>query len=468
MNAVKKDIPLFAVILAGGSGTRFWPLSRSQYPKQVLRLLGSESLLQATIERLMPLIPLENLAMVTNAAQEDVIRLELYRSGWENMNVWLEPVGRNTAAAVGLAALQLQELWPQGVMAVFPADHYIKDQGKLQAALKTGAFWAQKGYLVTLGIPPTKPETGYGYIHCGEPLDSEKTAYRCVRFTEKPSLEKAKEFLDSGHYFWNSGIFMFRRDVIWEALGQHLPDLQQKLAAWKTSDPLTRASLYDSLPNISLDYGIMEKSEQVAMLPVEMGWSDVGTWGALYDLFPPNSEGNVVLGNSCNLNSKHCLIVSQDRLVATLGLEDTIVVDTPDATLVCHRDRGQEVKDLVAALQHRQQVELIQHTTVKRPWGRYTVMDSGLGYKVKKIVVDPGKRLSLQVHHQRAEHWVVVQGTALVTIGPEQKRGAPQRKCLCPNPYRPPLGKPETRTPADDRNSDRFLFGRRRYRPLRR
>ncbi len=432
MIAQTKPVPLIAVILAGGSGTRFWPLSRSQYPKQVLRLLGSESLLQATVERLLPLIPLEHLAIVTSALQEDVIRLELYRSGWENLNLWLEPVGRNTAAAVGLAAVQLQESCPQGVMAVFPADHYIQDRGRFLAALETAARWAQAGYLVTLGIPPTKPETGYGYICRGAPLDDQGSAFECARFTEKPSLEKAREFLDSGDYFWNSGMFVFRRDIIWDALGRHLPELQKKLAAWPQADAPARALLYESLPSISLDYGIMEKAARVAMIPVEMGWSDVGTWGALYELFPADADGNVVLGNSCNLDSADCLVVSQERLVATLGLKDTIVVDTPDATLVCHRSHSQEVKDLVARLQDRQQAELIQHTTVERPWGNYTVMDSGLGYKVKKIVVYPGKRLSLQLHRQRAEHWVVVQGTALVTIGPEHKEVHPNESVYVP------------------------------------
>lgn len=412
------DIPLFGVILAGGSGTRFWPLSRAQYPKQVLRLVGSESLLQATIQRLLPLIPLEHLAIVTNAAQEDVIRLELHAKGWHHLHLWFEPLGRNTAPAIGLAAVQLRDLWPQGVMAVFPADHYIRDQEGLLTALQIGARWAQQGYLVTFGIPPTKPETGYGYLKRAEPLDQGGSAYRCAQFAEKPSLAVAQQFLADGSYYWNSGIFMFRRDVIWEALAQHLPAVHAKLAAAAQAGPdVDWNAVYADLPNISIDYGVMEKAANVAIVPVSMGWSDVGTWGALYDLFPTDPQGNVILGNACDLDSHGCLIFSQDRLIATVGLQDTIVVDTPDATLVCPRDRSQDVKELVAKLQERHPSELVQHTTVHRPWGSYTVINEGPGYKVKKIVVHPGKRLSLQLHHRRAEHWIVVQGVARTTIG---------------------------------------------------
>jgi len=451
------EIPIFGVILAGGTGTRFWPLSRAQYPKQVLRLLGSDSLLQATIQRLLPLIPLERLAIVTNAAQEDVVRLELHAKGWQALHLWFEPQGRNTAPAIGLAAVQLREQWSQGVMAVFPADHYIRDQEGLLTALKIGARLAQQGYLVTFGIPPTKPETGFGYLQRAEPLDQQGSAYRCARFAEKPSLAQAQEFLAEGSYYWNSGIFMFRRDVIWEALGQHLPAVQAALSeAAQQRQPVAWAAVYADLPNISIDYGVMEKAANVAIVPVSMGWSDVGTWGALYDLFPADSRGNVILGNACDLDSQGCLIFAQDRLLATLGLQDTIVVDTPDATLICPRQRSQDVKDLVAKLQDRNPVELVHHTTVFRPWGSYTVINEGPGYKVKKIIVLPGKRLSLQLHHQRAEHWVVVQGVALVTIGTTVREVYPNESVYVPvetahrleNPGTEPLAMIEVQTGA--------------------
>jgi len=451
---MKADIPIFGVILAGGSGTRFWPLSRSQYPKQVLRLLGSESLLQATVQRLLPLIPQERLAIVTNAAQEDVIRMELHQQDWQDIHLWLEPRGRNTAPAIGLAAVRLQDRWPRGVMAVFPADHYIREQEGLLAALQAGAVWADQGYLVTFGVLPTAPETGYGYLERAEPLDQAGTAYRCARFAEKPSLKQARQFLADGRYFWNSGIFMFRRDVIWDALAAHLPEVHQPLATAAQSPEADWAAVYESLPNISIDYGVMEKADRVAMVPLSLGWSDVGTWGALYELFPADAQGNVIVGNACDLASRDCLILSQDRLVATLGLKDTIVVDTPDATLVCHRDRSQEVKDLVAELQERHPAELVHHTTVHRPWGSYTVINEGLGYKVKKIEVLPGKRLSLQLHHRRAEHWVVVQGTARVTIGTTVTEVNPNQSVYVPvetahrleNPGPEPLAMIEVQT----------------------
>jgi mannose-1-phosphate guanylyltransferase/mannose-6-phosphate isomerase len=318
-------------------------------------------------------------------------------------------------------------------MAVFPADHYIRDQEGLLTALKIGARLAQQGYLVTFGIPPTKPETGFGYLQRAEPLEPQGSAYRCARFAEKPSLAQAQEFLAEGSYYWNSGIFMFRRDVIWEALGQHLPAVQAKLTEAAQQGPAVDwAAVYADLPNISIDYGVMEKADNVAIVPVSMGWSDVGTWGALYDLFPADSRGNVILGNACDLDSQGCLIFAQDRLLATLGLQDTIVVDTPDATLICPRQRSQDVKDLVAKLQDRNPVELVHHTTVYRPWGSYTVINEGPGYKVKKITVLPGKRLSLQLHHQRAEHWIVVQGVALATIGTTVREVYPNESVYVP------------------------------------
>ncbi len=417
------NIPIYGVILAGGWGTRFWPLSRSQYPKQVLRLLGSESMLQATIERLLPRIPLHRLGVVTSVGQADIIKLELFRKGWNEVQVWLEPEGRNTAAAVGLASVMMGASAAADIMAVFPADHFIQDQTGLLAALDQGAFWAEAGYLVTFGIIPSCPDTGYGYIKAGESLSPSQPGLKCQRFIEKPDLARAEAFLQEGGYYWNSGIFMFRQDVLLAAMAQHLPELSEGLRRL-AEKPQLLTEVYHDLPSISLDHGIMEKADNVVVVPADMGWSDIGTWGAFYDLFPKDEQGNVILGpedRTFDRNSRGCLVLSQNRLVATIGLKDVITVDTPDATLVCHRSRVQEVKDLVNDLSQQKMAEAVQHATVERPWGRYTVMQSGPGYKVKQIEVDPGKRLSLQLHHQRAEHWVVVQGTALVTIGRESK-----------------------------------------------
>jgi mannose-1-phosphate guanylyltransferase/mannose-6-phosphate isomerase len=410
--------PLYGVILAGGWGTRFWPLSRSHYPKQVLRLLGSESMLQTTVERLLPRIPARRLAVVTNADQADLIHQELHRKGWDEVRIWIEPQGRNTAAAVGLAAIYLGEEAEDALMAVFPADHFIRDQAGLLQALDLGAVWAQAGYLVTFGIPPTRPETGYGYIKQGATLDDQGRVHRTDRFIEKPPLDRAREFVAAGGYYWNSGIFVFRRDVLLAAFARYLPDLYRELARLTATDnrpPL--AEVYAKCPSISLDHGILEKANNVVVVPVSMGWNDVGTWEALHEIFPKDARANVLLGRVLDQGSQGCIFVAQNRLVATIGLDQTIVVDTPDATLVCHRDRAQGVKDLVAELHRQQMVESVHHTTVERPWGRYVVMDEGPGFKVKRIVVDPGKKLSLQVHQHRAEHWVVVSGTARVTTG---------------------------------------------------
>jgi mannose-1-phosphate guanylyltransferase/mannose-6-phosphate isomerase len=419
MMSAYHNIPVFGVILAGGWGTRFWPLSRSQYPKQVLRLLGSDSMLQSTVERLLPRIPAARLAVVTNASQAGLIHQELHRRGWDEVRILLEPQGRNTAAAVGLAAVSLLEEAGEGVMAVFPADHYIRAQAGLLQGLDLGAGWAQAGYLVTFGIPPTRPETGYGYIKQGPPLEDQGRAYRVDRFIEKPPLAQAREFLAAGGYYWNSGIFMFRPDVIMDACSRFLPDLYRELTRLRQPEKPSLEEIYQRLPDISLDHGILEKAENVVVVPVEMGWNDVGTWEALHELFPADARGNVKEGRILDQDSQECIFWAQKRLVATIGLTNTIVVDTPDATLVCPRDRAQEVKDLVTELHRQQLVESVHHTTVERPWGRYTVTDEGPGFKVKRIVVEAGKKLSLQVHQHRAEHWVVVSGTAQVTIGQE-------------------------------------------------
>jgi len=426
-----QSLPLFGVILAGGAGTRFWPLSRAQYPKQVLRLLGSDSLLQATCMRLLPRIPPERLAVVTAASQAEVIRLDLHRQGLDGIRLWLEPEGKNTAPAVALAAVLMGEAAGAEIMAVFPADHYIRDTAAFHQALDLGAQLAQAGFLVTFGITPTRPDTGYGYLQAGEALAG--GGFRALAFTEKPELPRARAFLAEGGYYWNSGIFLFRRDVLLTALARHLPEVHRELTGVsQDTPPEALAATYRRLPSISLDHGVMERAEHVAVVPVAMGWSDVGTWSALHDLCPADPQGNVILGRALDLGSRDSLIFSQDRLVATIGLRHMIVVDTADATLVCPRDRVQEVKDLVAELTRRDHQESREHPTVERPWGSYTVMQTGPGYKVKQVVVAPGQRLSLQLHHRRAEHWVVVQGEARVTIGQEVKTVAPNESVYVP------------------------------------
>jgi mannose-1-phosphate guanylyltransferase/mannose-6-phosphate isomerase len=443
-----KSPPVFGIILAGGSGTRFWPMSRSQFPKQVLRLLDPESMIQSTIERLLPRIPQSRLAVVTNTDQMEIIRLELFRKGWNDIRIFAEPFGRNTAPAVGLAAVLLGHQSDSEIMAVFPADHFIQDQAGLLKALDRGAALAEAGYLVTFGITPARPDTGYGYIKAGEDLEAQGPGRHCLKFVEKPDLARAKAFLQEGCYYWNSGMFMFRRDILLKAFAKYLPEVYEGLSLLlKKASPPDLEEVYQRFPSISLDHGVLERASNVAVIPLDVGWSDVGTWEAFYDLCPKDERDNVILGRALDLDSRGSLIFSQHRLVATVGLQDIVVVDTADASLVCPRDRVQDVKELVAELKRKNLVESVLHPTVERPWGHYTIKDSGPGFQVKQISVDPGKRFSLQLHQHRAEHWVVVQGSALVTIGRETKPVACNESVFVPpntphrleNPGREPV-----------------------------
>jgi mannose-1-phosphate guanylyltransferase/mannose-6-phosphate isomerase len=396
--------------------------------------MGSESLLQATIERILPQIPLRRITLVANISQEDSIRLELQKKGWEDIDLLLGPQSRNTAIAVGLAAVRLAEKTNQGIIAIFPADHFIQYQDRFLQSLERSVPLAQEGYIVTLGINPTRPDTGYGYIKIGEPLNRESTIYQAEKFIEKLDIKDAKAFLEEGCYYWNSGIFLFRIDVLWEAFSLYLPDFHKMmLRLLNESPPPSIESIYQGFPSISIDHAIMGKPSNVAVVPVDMGWSDVRTWGELYELFEKDRQGNVILGSRVvELENQNTLVFSQNRVVAAMGLNDIIVVDTTDATLVCHRDRASEVIKIVAELSRRNFSESVQHPKVDRPWGSYTVIDSGPSYKVKQVVVEPGKKLSLQLHRQRAEHWMVVHGTARVTIGNETKILTPNESAFVP------------------------------------
>jgi len=410
---------VYAVILAGGRGKRFWPVSRLKSPKQFLPIVGNSPMIRQTIERITPIIPWNRILAVTGRILKEKMISTVPELPIQN--IFLEPIGKNTAPAVAWTSIWLQQHDPGAVIAILPSDHIIGDVPGFQNVLISAAELAWKeNLIVTLGIRPDRPETGYGYIQCGSALDAAGMAYYGARFIEKPPLEQAEAFVREGNYYWNSGIFLFSRKTILEAMARHLPELDGRLNALQNelASPQFEA-MYRNLPSVSLDHGVLEKVDNLVVIPLDVGWDDVGTWGALKNLFPPDDQGNVALGNTVNVDSKNCIIYAQDRLVATIGLDQMIVVDTPDATLVCPLNKVQEVKDLVAELDRREMVESSQHLTVERPWGNYTIIDAGDGYKVKEVVVHPGKRLSLQYHNQRAEHWVVVQGEALVTIGQE-------------------------------------------------
>ena len=424
-----KSEHLYAVILAGGSGTRFWPLSRERFPKQLLQIIGEGTLIQQTVRRVMRSVPADRICVVTNHFQAETIKLQL--SDWKDEladNFVLEPEGRNTAPAIGLAALRLIRRNPNALMLVLPADHVITGDVKFNQAVSLGCQLAESGYLVTFGIQPTKPETGYGYIQPNRRASLGKmgslSGYKVARFVEKPDLEKAQQYLKSGNYFWNSGIFLWQAETLLKEFAQHQPTLLRGL---KVIDQMMEvgqvgkefADRYKKLQSVSIDFGVMERSTHAAMIPVGFKWSDVGSWGSLDEVAPQDKRGNVTTGNVVNMDSDNSIFFADKRLVGAIGLSDMVVVDTPDATLVCPKSRSQDVKKLVEELKRRGAPEHLEHLTIHRPWGSYTVLEEGQGYKVKRITVLPGGRLSLQLHHQRSEHWVVICGTARVTCGSE-------------------------------------------------
>jgi mannose-1-phosphate guanylyltransferase/mannose-6-phosphate isomerase len=416
---------IYAAILAGGIGSRFWPLSRETSPKQLLRVVDGESLLESTIKRLAPLIPSERVSIVTSEKQADIIRCHLDAGSVkaDGPHFIVEPEGRNTAPAIGLAALRIFEEDPDAIMAVLPADHMIIDSKPFRASLEAAIEAAADGSLVTFGIVPRSPETGYGYIKSavGQGGQGRKvrgfTVSRVERFVEKPDLERAKKYIAEGDYYWNSGIFVWKASRILEELGLHLPATYRALMRVKDGANLRDA--YKEMDAISIDHAVLEKASAVVVIEANFPWSDMGSWTSLADVLPSDKDGNVIKGRVVDIGSANSIIMGSERVLATIGLTDMVIVDTPDATLVCPKGRAQDVKDIVAALKKNDWVEHELHLTVERPWGSYTVLEEGAGYKVKRIKVLAGKRLSLQSHEKRSEHWVVIAGTARVRRGDE-------------------------------------------------
>jgi mannose-1-phosphate guanylyltransferase/mannose-6-phosphate isomerase len=420
---------VFPVIMAGGSGTRFWPLSRQLFPKQLLKIIGDETLIQQTMRRVVTGASPERVMISTNPPQAESIRVQL--SGWKDAlkdNFVLEPEGRNTAPAIALVALELVRRDPDAVMLVVPADHIVKGQKEFDAAVALAAELSQQGLLVTFGIKPIRPETGYGYIKPDRKRVLGKRGtlkgYRVGRFVEKPDAVKAAHYLKSGDYYWNSGMFVWRAATILEEIRRHQPALARgidhigRLMEQKAPRSIIDDT-YRGLPSISIDNGVMERSDKAAMVPVAFKWSDVGSWGSLDEVAAKDKAGNVVGGRVIDIGSQRSVVYGDRRVVATIGLTDMVVVDTPDATLVCPKSRAQDVKRIVDILKQQGAPEHLEHLTVHRPWGSYTVLEEGPGYKVKRVTVNAGGRLSLQLHHKRSEHWVVIAGTARVTRGEE-------------------------------------------------
>jgi mannose-1-phosphate guanylyltransferase/mannose-6-phosphate isomerase len=430
---------MYGVIMAGGSGTRFWPLSREKMPKQLLKIGGEDTLIQQTVGRMQPLIRLEDLFIVTNASLSDTIGHQLsskFNRSWDG-NFILEPQAKNTAPALGLAALHLERVDPESVMVVLAADHFIKKSGEFLNFVQKAADAAGHGYLVTLGIKPDRPETGYGYIRSGDKCPETDGVFRVRAFVEKPDLETAKEYVRDGSYYWNSGIFIWKTKTLLSQIEKHHPVLHQGLVHIRKNigtdlEAEAISDVFKKLESISIDYAVMEKTDLAVVIPADIGWSDVGSWTALDDVSERDASGNVISGNVVDVGSRDSIIYADKRLIATIGLKDTVVVDTPDATLVCSKDKAQDVKKVVDELKKRKGEEHLIHRTVHRPWGSYTVLEEGDRYKIKRIEVNPGAKLSYQLHHHRSEHWVVVSGTARVTNGDQEYDVHPNESTYIP------------------------------------
>ena len=414
---------LTPVILSGGAGTRLWPLSRELHPKQLLALTSTRTMLQETAARLTGMPQVAPPVVVCNEAHRFLVAEQLRQLGAKAAAIVLEPVGRNTAPAIALAAqAALAENGEGAVLLVLPADHVIRDVPAFQKAVAAALPAAQAGKLVTFGIVARTPETGYGYIRRGAGTGP---IFPIAQFVEKPDLARAQSFVTAGDYYWNSGMFLFKASRYLEELGRHAPDIES--ASRKSFQAATRdldftridTAQFSACRSDSIDYAVMEKTADAVVIPLDAGWSDVGSWSSLYEALEPDADGNVTHGDVLLEDTNGCYLYAESRLIGTVGLKDHVVVETKDAILVAPKDKVQDVKKLVARLKTEGRHEHSLHREVFRPWGSYDSIDAGERFQVKRLTVKPGASMSLQLHHHRAEHWIVVSGTARITRGEE-------------------------------------------------
>ncbi len=406
------------VILSGGSGTRLWPLSRAAYPKQLMPLVSDRSLLQETVERVADPTAFAPPILVCNDEHRFLVAEQLRGLGRKVEAILLEPMARNTAPAVAAAAMLAG---PEALILVLPSDHYIAKKEKFLAAVEKAAGAAALGKLVTFGIEPTGPETGYGYIRKGAAIAGAPGCHAVAAFVEKPDVATAERYLASGEYLWNGGMFLFRADRLLEELGRFEPAMvaavRKAVAGARQDLDFTRLDkeAFAEAPSRSIDYALMEKTGEAAVVPVDMGWTDVGSWASLWDVAEKDAAGNALIGDVIAANVKNSYIRSESRLVAAIGLENIVLVETVDAVMAVSRERAQDLRLIIDRLQAADRGERLSHRRVYRPWGSYETVDLDKGFQVKRLIVNPGARLSLQKHARRAEHWVVVRGTARVT-----------------------------------------------------
>jgi mannose-1-phosphate guanylyltransferase / mannose-6-phosphate isomerase len=418
---------IYPVILCGGSGTRLWPMSRGGYPKQYLKLAGDYTLVQQTALRLRGISDIAAPIVVTNNEQRFLVAEQLREVAVNPSSIVLEPVGRNTAPAIALAALLAMHESPEALLLVLPSDHVILHETTFTKVAQTAAQIAKDNYLVTFGIDPTGPHTGYGYIRSGAPLVESSNAYAVDRFVEKPDAETAGRFLKDGGYYWNSGMFMLKASTYMEELRRHEPEIARQaelsLRLAKRDNDFVRldADAFAACPGMSVDYAVMERTERAAVIAAaDLGWNDIGSWTALAEIAKPDKDGNAILGDVLTEAISNSYIRAEHRMVAAIGLDNIVIVETADAVLVAHRDKAQDVKKIVERLNASGRQESVTHRRVVRPWGSYEGIDQGDRFQVKRIIVNPSAQLSLQMHHHRAEHWIVVKGTALVTNGDQE------------------------------------------------
>lgn len=411
---------MIPVILSGGSGSRLWPLSRKQYPKQFLALTGEHTLFQQTLSRLV-FEGMEPPVVVSNQEHRFIVQEQLEELSLKTQSILLEPFGRNTAPAVAIAAMKLMAEGRDELLLILPADHVIEDQRAFQRALALATNAAEKGEMVLFGVPANRPETGYGYIKAGDERGLPDGVIRVERFIEKPDETRARQFVEDGGYFWNSGMFLFRASRFLEELKKHDADIYDTcLLALERSQHdgeliSIDAATFECCPDNSIDYAVMEKTRRACVVPLSAGWNDVGSWSSIWEVHDKDDDGNVTMGDVMVHDSHNCLVHGNGKLVSVIGLEDIVVVETKDAMMIAHKDRVQDVKKVVNQLDAAGRSETQNHCQVYRPWGSYDSVDMGGRFQVKHISVKPGARLSLQMHHHRAEHWIVVSGTAQVT-----------------------------------------------------